>query len=184
MSCVNLPDGGLLELNGGSANKIENASREVALLSSAAAAAWLPMNPLPDGEHRLYHSMAYLQDDGSVITIGSNPKGQARSNSVLRFEPPYLFNRTRPTLSGLPTTITYGQSYPITASPDVVRVVMMSSSSPTHGNDPNQRYLPVAFSGGKITINLTSSQAARGYVRLFAMNSSGAISMAKWTRLK
>ena len=76
------------------------------------------MNPLPAGEHRLYHSMAYLADDGSVITLSSNPKGQARSNTALRFEPPYMFNpdgtrAQRPTLSDVPEEITYGQTYSI-----------------------------------------------------------------------
>ena len=80
------------------------------------------MNPLPAGEHRLYHSMAFLADDGSVISLSSNPKGQARSDTVLRFEPPYLFKGPRPTLSGVPGKITYGQTYPINVSSDVTRV--------------------------------------------------------------
>jgi hypothetical protein len=184
VSCVNLPDGTLLELNGGTANKIENASREVSLLKSASATTWTAMNPLPVGEHRLYHSMAYLLDDGSVISMGSNPKGQTRSNSVLRFEPPYLFKGTRPTLTGLPSVITYGQSYPISTSADVVKVVMMAAASPTHSSDANQRYATVPLSGGKVTINLTSSQFPRGYPRFFAVNSAGAVSNAVWTRLK
>jgi hypothetical protein len=35
-----------------------------------------------------------------------------------------------------------------------------------------------------ITINATSSLAPRGYYRLFAINANGAISIAKWTKLK
>ncbi len=183
-SCVNLPDGSVVELGGGSANKIENASNTVSLLKSATSTSWTAMNPLPEGEHRLYHSMAYLADDGSIVSLSSNPKGQARSDTVLRFEPPYLFKGKRPTLSGVPTLINYGKTYSINVSSDVRRVVMMTAPSPTHGFDANQREVPLAYSNGKITINATSSLAPRGYYRLFAINANGAISIAKWTKLK
>jgi Domain of unknown function (DUF1929) len=183
VSCVQLPDGSTLELGGGSANKIENASQEVSLLKTPTSKSWTPMNPLPKGEHRLYHSMAYLADDGSVISMSSNPKGQTRSDTVLRFEPPYMFKGKRPTISGVPSEITYGQTYSIDVSSDVTKVIMMSPASPTHSFDANQREVPLKYADGKITINATSSLAPRGYYRLFAINADGAISTAKWTRL-
>jgi hypothetical protein len=183
VSCVQLPDGSVLELGGGSANKIENASREVSLLKSATSKSWTSMNPMTSGEHRLYHSMAFLADDGSVISLSSNPKGQARSDTVLRFEPPYLFNGPRPSLGGVPGEISYGQTYSINVSSDVTRVIMMTPPSPTHGFDGNQREIPLQYADGKITINATSGLAPRGYYRLFAINSKGAISMATWTKL-
>ena len=183
VSCVQLPDGSVLELGGGSANKIENASQEVSLLKTPTSKSWTAMNPLPKGEHRLYHSMAFLADDGSVISVSSNPKGQARSDTVLRFEPPYLFKGPRPSLSGVPDEITYGQTYSINASSDVTKVIMMSPASPTHSFDANQREVPLQYADGKITINATSSLAPRGYYRLFAINANGAVSVAKWTRV-
>jgi len=183
VSCVQLPDGSVLEVGGGSANKIENASQEVSLLKTPTSKSWTAMNPLPDGEHRLYHSMAFLADDGSVISMSSNPKGQARSDTVLRFEPPYMFKGQRPTISGLPSEISYGQTYSLNVSSDVTKVIMMSPASPTHSFDANQREIPLQYADGKITINATSSLAPRGYYRLFAINANGAISTAKWTHL-
>lgn len=183
VSCVQLPDGSVLEVGGGSANKIENASQEVSLLKTPTSKSWTAMNPLPDGEHRLYHSMAFLADDGSVISMSSNPKGQARSDTVLRFEPPYMFKGQRPTISGLPSEISYGQTYTLNVSSDVTKVIMMSPASPTHSFDANQREIPLQYADGKITINATSSLAPRGYYRLFAINANGAISTAKWTHL-
>ena len=183
VSCVQLPDGSVLEVGGGSANKIENASQEVSLLKTPTSKSWTAMNPLPDGEHRLYHSMAFLADDGSVISMSSNPKGQARSDTVLRFEPPYMFNGQRPAIGGVPNEITYGQTYSIDVSSDVTKVIMMSPASPTHSFDANQREIPLQYADGKITINATSSLAPRGYYRLFAINANGAISTAKWTHL-
>ncbi|HEY6811279.1 MAG TPA: galactose oxidase early set domain-containing protein, partial [Propionibacteriaceae bacterium] len=184
LNCVQLPDGSVLEVGGGSANKVENASQEVSLLKSATSKSWTAVNPLPKGEHRLYHSMAFLADDGSVISLSSNPKGQARSDTVLRFKPPYMFKGQRPTLGGVPSEITYGQTYPISVSSDVTRVVMMTAPSPTHGFDANQREIPLQYADGKVTINATSSLAPRGYYRLFAINANGAISTAKWTQVK
>ena len=189
VSCVQLPDGSVVELGGGSANKIENASQEVSMLKTPTSTSWTPMNPLPTGEHRLYHSMAFLADDGSIISLSSNPKGQTRSDTVLRFEPPYLFKpdgtlADRPTLDGVESEITYGQTYSIDVSSDVTKVIMMTPASPTHSFDANQREIPLQYADGKITINATSSLAPRGYYRLFAINDKGAISTAKWTKLK
>ncbi len=183
VSCVQLPDGSVLELGGGSANKIENASQEVSLLETPTSTSWTAMNPLPPGEHRLYHSMAFLADDGSVISLSSNPKGQARSDTVLQFKPPYMFKTPRPTIGGLPSKITYGETYPIDVSSDVTKVIMMSPASPTHSFDANQREIPLQYADGKITINATSSLAPRGYYRLFAISANGAVSTAKWTKL-
>jgi Domain of unknown function (DUF1929) len=183
VNCVQLPDGSVLEVGGGSANKIENASQEVGLLKSATSKSWTAMNPLPEGEHRLYHSMAFLADDGSVISMASNPKGQARSNTVQRFEPPYMFKGDRPSLSGVPDQINYGKTYSIDVDSNVTKVIMMSPPSPTHGFDANQREIPLKYADGKITINATTTLAPRGYYRLFAINSNGAVSTAKWTRL-
>ena len=76
VSCVQLPDGSVLELGGGSANKIENASQEVSLLKTPTSKSWTAMNPLPKGEHRLYHSMAFLADDGSVISFPPTRRGR------------------------------------------------------------------------------------------------------------
>jgi hypothetical protein len=79
--------------------------------------------------------------------------------------------------------MSYGETHPINVSSDVTKVIMMSPASPTHSFDANQREIPLQYADGKITINATSSLAPRGYYRLFAINSKGAISMAKWTKL-
>ena len=63
-------------------------------------------------------------------------------------------------------------------------MIMMRPASPTHSFDANQRQVPLQYADGKITINATSALAPRGYYRLFAINADGAISIAKWTRLK
>jgi hypothetical protein len=183
VSCVNLPDGSLLEANGGTANKIADASRSVSLLKSASAASWTSLNPLPAGEHRLYHSLLFLTDDGNVISMGSNPKGEARSNSVLMFEPPYQFRGTKPQLRTVPSTLGYGKTYTLGVSSDVTSVAIDAPQSPTHSSNPNMRYLVLPVKNGRVTMSFTANQFPRGYVRMWAKNSKGALSMAKWTKL-
>ena len=56
MSCVNLLDGSVLELGGGSANKIANASQTVSLLKSATATSWTAQNRAAGSVGDLYHS--------------------------------------------------------------------------------------------------------------------------------
>jgi len=70
---------------------------------------------------RLYHSVATLLADGSVLTAGSNPNadyiapGTAGYPYVTEYRAekfyPSYFTSTRPTPTGLPTTLAYGGSY-------------------------------------------------------------------------
>ncbi|MBW0470069.1 hypothetical protein O181_009784 [Austropuccinia psidii MF-1] len=85
---------------------------------------------------RLYHSVASLLADGSILTAGSNPNADyiapgtpnypyVTEYRAEKFYPDY-FTKTRPTPSGVPTTLTYG----------VVRV-----GYSTHAMNMGQRYL-------------------------------------------
>jgi hypothetical protein len=182
MNCVNLPDESILEVGGGATNQVVNASRSVSQLA-VGWKSWKQMNPLPAGQHRLYHSMAFLLDDGRVVSMGSNPSGQPRSDTVLVYEPPYLFRGTRPTIGALPPRITYGQTVRLTVSPGVTKIAMMTSASPTHAMDVNQRavYFPVV--NGQVKIDVSPNKFPRNQVRFFAIDNKGAVSKARWTAL-
>lgn len=183
VSCVNLPDMTMVELGGGTANKIANASREVGLYKSGWAA-WQAMNVMPAGEHRLYHNMAFLLDDGRVVSMGSNPSGEARSNSVLVYSPPYMFKGARPTIGALPTSVTYGSTVTLRVSTGVKSVTMMTGNTPTHSMDTNQRSASFPVTNGRVVLNINRTQMPPGPVRFFAVNSAGAVSTAQWTMLR
>ena len=68
LSCLTLPDGTLLEAGGGATNKIESASYEVSLLTSINSQ-WKSLNPIPAGNHRLYHCSQFLLDDGRIVSL-------------------------------------------------------------------------------------------------------------------
>jgi hypothetical protein len=189
VSCVNLPDGTLFEANGGSDNLIASASRTTALLTSLAGA-WQAMSPLPAGEHRLYHSLLFLQDDGRVVSIASNPKDGAtkQSRTHLVYSPPYLSRGARPTIISSPTEVGYGGTYSIgtsaAAGRTVTRVTVTSAPSATHSTDLNQRYLSLPLLNGSITLPTQPTVLPPGWYRIWAVDDTNVPSVAKWVHLQ
>jgi hypothetical protein len=185
VSCVNLPDGTVFEANGGWDNKVAAASLTTGLLTSLDGP-WQAMSPLPEGEHRLYHSVLYLQDDGRVVSVGSNPDGgvATQSWSHLVYSPPYLSKGTRPAITSHPTEVAYGGTYNIgTTVADgrtVTRVAVTSAPSATHSVDANQRYLSLPVTNGAITFPSQSTIMPPGWYRIWAVDSDNVPSVAKW----
>ena len=188
-SYVNMPDGSLFEANGGSDNTIARASRTTGLLTSLTGP-WQAMSPLPTGEHRLYHSLLYLQDDGRVVSITSNPSGGVvnQSRSHLVYSPPYLSRGTRPAITSAPTEVRYGGTYGIGAAAGagrtVTRVTVTSAPSATHSVDLNQRYLSLPLVNGAITLPSQPAVLPPGWYRIWAVDSAGVPSVAKWVHLQ
>lgn len=182
VGCVNLPDGTLFEANGGSQNAIAAASTEAAILKTLQGP-WTSMNPLPAGEHRLYHSQLFLLDNGKVVSITSNPSG-ARSGSLLAYSPTYLFTGTQPVITGAPTQVAYGGNYAVTTSAPVGRVTITSASSPTHSLDANQRYVSLPVTNGRFTVPTNRNILPPGWYRLWAVDTVGRPSVANWIRIQ
>jgi hypothetical protein len=189
VSCLNLPDGTVFEANGGWENTVAGASRTTGLLSSLAGP-WQAMSPLPEGEHRLYHSLLYLQDDGRVVSITSNPNGDTttQSRSHLVYSPPYLSKGTRPTITSNPTEVRYGGSYGIGSSAaagrTVTRIAVTTAPSATHSTDLNQRYLSLPLTNGTITFPTQPTIMPPGWYRIWAVDNANVPSVAKWVRLQ
>lgn len=187
VNCVNLPNGQLLQTHGGTANRSASATEETSVLAGDESR-WVPMNPLPAGEHRLYHGTATLLDDGSVVSLGSNPRdGDPWSLSLLVYRPSYFFKGARPTITTAPTTIRYGRSYPIAATTPgsrLRRVTLVTASAPTHATDPNQRYMSLRVRNGQFTLPRVRTALPVGMYRLFAVDRRGVPSEARWVRVR
>lgn len=187
VNCVNLPNGQLFQTHGGTANRSASASRETSVLSGDRSR-WLPMNPLPDGEHRLYHGTATLLDDGSVVSLGSNPNGgDPWSTSLLVYRPSYFFEGARPTITRAPTAIRYGRTYRIgaeTPGSTLRRVTLVTASAPTHATDPNQRYMSLRVRNGRFTLPRGRTTLPVGMYRLFAVDRRGVPSEARWVMVR
>ena len=188
LGCVNMPDMTLFEANGGSDNTIAAASTEAGMLADVKSS-WTPMTPLPTGEHRLYHSMLALLDDGRVLSMTSNPKnGAPWSTSVLAYSPPYMFKGQRPTTTLAPTLVTYGGTYSVAATAatgsTVNRVVITTAPAPTHGMDNGQRSLSLTIVNGKVTMPTEPTIMPPGMYRMWSVDTVGRPSVARWFEMR
>lgn len=150
---------------------------------------------------RQYHSTALLLPDGRVLTGGGGICGVCQQVGYLRkdmeiFSPPYLFKpdgsgqlATRPSISSAPATINYAQSFTVN-TPDaasISKVSLIRLGAPTHGQDMDQRYIPIKFTARRGKLNLTAPANANiappGYYMLFTVNSRGVPSVAKMVKI-
>ncbi|EIW83558.1 hypothetical protein CONPUDRAFT_89269 [Coniophora puteana RWD-64-598 SS2] len=110
---------------------------------------------------RLYHSTAILLPDASVLIAGSNPNIDVQTDGVPYptqytaeiFYPPYFSASVRPSVSGAPTTLTYGgKAFDLTvakgsyagganAAAANTTVVLARGGFTTHAYNMGQRHL-------------------------------------------
>jgi WD40 repeat protein len=169
-----LPDGTVLVTGGTSGFGHNNASTAVfaAELWNPATETWtmLASASVP----RLYHSSAMLLPDGRVMTNGGDG-----ITDVEVFSPPYLFKGARPTMSGVPASIGWGQQFTV-QSPDAAnigKVTLIRLGSPTHAFDMNQRLNVLQFTRAAGTVSITTPPNANlappGHYMLFIVNGNG-----------
>ncbi|MEY9849089.1 galactose oxidase-like domain-containing protein [Streptacidiphilus sp. MAP5-3] len=155
-----------------------------------------PAQRLPRG----YHSNAVILPDGRIMVTGdelqelaSNPdiKNPAVNGSIEIYEPPYLFQGPRPTLTEVPTRAQgYNRLFPVdTTSTDISKAVLLAPITSTHSVDTSQRYveLPIVDkANGQLLLKTPPSADAAppGYYMLFLLDSKGVPSIAKWIQLK
>lgn len=179
-----LPDGTVLVTGGTSGPGFNDATNPVypAELWDPATESWrtLANATVP----RLYHSAAVLLPDGRVLSTGGNdyPTPEA-------FLPPYLFKGARPTMSAVPSTIGYGQHFPV-QTPDaasITKVTLIRIGSVTHAFNQNQRLSVLGFTPGSGTLDVvapaTANVAPPGHYLLFVVNGNGVPSVGNVVRL-
>jgi hypothetical protein len=141
---------------------------------------------------RGYHSVALLQPDGSVWTVGSthtgadltNPDAATRETQIEVFRPSYGNNR--PEIDDAPDSITYGETFTVQMSGGaaVHRVVLIRCGSFTHAFDGDQRYLTLPFTqnGTNLTVTAPSSSnlAPPGYYLLFVLRNANTPCEQAW----
>jgi len=131
-----------------------------------------------------YHSTALLLPDGSVLAAG--PERQLEV-----FRPWYVVqSEDRPAVASSPERAGYGQTFSVTTAQDVnvVRVVVIRSSSVTHAHNTDQRYLELEFeevSDRDFSVRgpVSSTIAPPGYYLLFVVNEEGVPSEGRFVRI-
>jgi galactose oxidase len=185
-----LPDGQVLATGGTSAPGFSNPAGAV-----HAAEVWNPATEKwsvlgSNRVTRVYHSTTLLLPDGRILHAGSGDgAGLPRELTAELYSPPYLFHGPRPSVTGAPETIGYGEQF-FVGTPDagqVVRVTLVRLGSVTHGFDQNQRFLelPLQRTAGGLSVTAPGSGnlAPPGHYLLFVLNEVGVPSVGTTLRI-
>ena len=183
-----LPDGTVL-VTGGGENQIGPAGVFAPEIWTRRRT-WSPMAPM--AKPRLYHSIALLLPDGRVLVGGGGRtrKTKAVDHANLEFfSPPYLFKGPRPTISGAPAQVSYGQTF-VVQTPDagsIAKVSIVRLGALTHAVNTSQAFYSATFSKGSQLINVTAppngNYAPPGFYMLFLLNGAGVPSVASMLQI-
>ncbi|WAU79465.1 kelch motif-containing protein [Streptomyces sp. Qhu-G9] len=146
---------------------------------------------------RNYHSGSILLPDGRVMFFGSDSLYADKANTkpgkfeqrVEIYTPPYLFQGSRPTLSGGPKTIERGESAAFStqhaSSIKTARLIRPSAS--THVTDVDQRSIALDFEktkdGIEVTVPKSRNLVESGWYMLFVTDDQGTPSKAQWVKI-
>ena len=147
----------------------------------------------------LYHSIALLMPDATVMITGGNPVRGTYEPHMEVYSPAYLFTTNssgqavaavRPTITSVSSsTLSYGGAFKVT-TPDAANissVVLMRPGADTHAFNMEQRLVGLSFTAGSGVLNVTapptSNIAPPGYYMMFLLNSSGVPSVANFVQL-
>ncbi|MDM0044017.1 DUF1929 domain-containing protein [Variovorax dokdonensis] len=182
-----LPDGRVLMTGGSSQdNKLVNVNNSAEL--------WNPSTGQwtrgAVGTHaRLYHSIALLLPDATVLVAGGGAPGPLTNTNAERYMPSYLFDSTgraapRPQIISATETVAPGQMLTMgVAGGNMSQVVLIRAGSVTHSVSFDQRRIVLAHqqTGSTITAHVPTNGAIvpPGYYLLFVLDANRVPSMAK-----
>lgn len=144
---------------------------------------------------RLYHSVALLLPDASVLVAGGGASNKAPVNQLHGeiYYPPYLYNSSgnfaaRPSITSAPSVVAAGESFSMEVdSTSIQRVTLLQVGMATHSINLQQRFSELSFSKNGTTLHVNmptrETDVPPGYYMLFVLNSSGVPSTAKIVRI-
>jgi hypothetical protein len=157
----------------GQSNADNPAFTPVLYNASAALGARFSSSGLPTSTiARLYHSVASLAPSGAIIVAGSNPNADVSTTKYATeyrlevFSPPYM-TLPRPTFSGTPTLVGYGQQFALNvtlpAGTAAVTVSLMDLGYSTHAVHMGLRLVGLVNTLSKTTLTVTGPPNAMIY---------------------
>ncbi len=187
-SAVLLPDRTVFVCNGSQSEENTSQGNIPAEIYNPANNTWT-LAATPHVQDRVYHSVALLLPDGSVVTGGGNP---ARTVDELRLEiySPAYMSQTRPVIQSAPSTVGYGATITLQTpqSRNIKWVHLIKPMATTHCYDTEQRLvdLPIiSNTDTSVSVTVTSNQnlAPPGYYMLFVTDNNNVPSVAQWVQL-
>lgn len=146
----------------------------------------------PATVRRGYHSVALLMPDGRIWTAGYSINGASDGEFERRIEiyTPWYCERSRPTISWVPTDIRYGAEFDayIPQAERIQKVALLRAGSCTHAFNSDQRYVGVEFTHVtpthlSITAPPNGGVAPPGRYLLFIIDQDGVPSEGKFVHL-
>jgi hypothetical protein len=185
-----LADGNVVVTGGSGLENDYNSRNIYALLWKADTGNWTRGAYSTPSIARLYHSIALLLPDGSVLCGGGGAPGPQTNLNVEIYYPPYLFTNSgavapRPAITSGPGRIAYGQQFSVgvNSAGAVQQVTFIKTGSVTHSNNFEQRFmsLPFTAAAGGLAVQAPSSAALAppGNYLLFVINNQGVPSVAE-----
>ncbi len=184
VSAVITPDRKVFETGGGLHNRADPVYEASSYDPAANTFTHMDLAPV----ERMYHSESVLYQDGTIISVGSNPGDGSFDMRISVYRPPYLFFSNAPTLNAPTPQWDYGGTQRITGSNNIASAELIKPAAVTHSSDPNQRLinLPLTRTGkGAYSVSLTSNSniAPPGWYMLWVQNASGVPSSARWVHV-
>lgn len=178
------------------------------LWSPNAPTVWTTMAPSPSAIPRVYHSIALLLPDATVLVgagglpgaYGEPGAGTDTNSPQFRgyghpdaeiFSPPYLFDSNgnpavRPVINSVEATkigLNQAMKVGFTSPSAISSVVLIRLGSVTHGNNQDQRRIPLNFITNGNTLQVTMPATGKvcppGPYMMFILNANGTPSVAK-----
>ena len=190
VASVILPDSTVFETNG--AAQFRQTGVHTAEIYNPATNAFSVMNsPLED---RLYHSGAFLEPNGQVAVLGSQPLDGSFNLHIAVYSPPYLFKGAQPTITGTTTRFDYSGTaqgkFTVATAPGTTlkSASLLHPSATTHSTDPDQRLINLAITKNtdgsySLTPPTDDTLAPEGQYMLFITDSNGVPSIARWVSI-
>ncbi len=143
---------------------------------------------------RLYHSVALLLPDGSVLVGGGGAPGPLTNTNAELFFPPYLFEEggrwaTRPAITAASTALDPGEvlTVDVEGPRRIARLTLVKTGSVTHAFNFEQRFvdLPFRTDGKRLTATLPRNafELPPGFWMVFAIDDRGVPSVARILRV-
>jgi hypothetical protein len=182
---------GQVVVTGGTRNdgQVEGANYQ-ALIWKIDTGKWTRGAASRSGRARMYHSIALLLPDASVLVGGGGSPGPQANQNAEIYYPPYLFTSqgvraARPSITEVPSSVNIGQTFTLKVdrAAAIQRVTLLKTGSVTHSFNFEQRFMELRFtrtaSGLLVEAPASKALATPGYYMIFVIDGQGVPSVAK-----
>jgi hypothetical protein len=189
LAAVLLPDRTVFVCNGSSMSEHTGSALPGEIYDPYAASPSWSLVAAPSSANRVYHSVAVLLPDGSVLTGGGNPDRGTFDDSLEIYNPAYM-SQSRPVIQSAPSSVAAGGQITIQTSQasTIQWVHLIRPMATTHSCDTEQRLvdLPISSSTStSLTVTVPSTRALTpvGWYMLFIVDNWRVPSVARWIRV-